>query len=195
MDHLLHEVTPLISSYGLWVIFFGMMVEGTTMIIVAGILAYLGMLPVAETIVVAIAGAVAGDQMWYILGKRYTVRILQRFPAVSARVERLAKKVQEKGNLLAFGSRFLYSGAILFPLALGVYGYSHRKFTLFDLLGVTLWACIGIALGYFLGTGVEQFFGKIEKVGHLFWLFAAVAFVVWNVKRYLRIRKEPLFLK
>jgi len=193
MDHLLHEVTPLISSYGLWVIFFGMMVEGTTMIIVAGILAYLGMLPVAETIVVAIAGAVAGDQMWYILGKRYTVRILQRFPSVAARVERLSDKVRQKGNLLAFGSRFVYSGAILFPVTLGVYDYPHRKFTLFDLFGVTLWACVGIAIGYFLGTGVEQLFGKIEKVKHLLWLLAIVTFIVWNVKRYLKIRKESLF--
>ncbi len=193
MNHLLQEITPLISSYGLWVIFFGMMIEGTTMILVAGILAYLGMLPVGETILVAIAGAVAGDQLWYFLGKRYTARLLKRFPSVAARVERLADKVRQKGNLLAFASRFVYSGAILFPVALGVYDYPHRKFTFFDLLGVTLWACVGVAIGYFLGTGVEQLFGKIEKVKHLLWLLAIVAFVVWNVKRYLNIRKEPLF--
>ncbi len=193
MDHLLHEVTPLISSYGLWVIFFGMMIEGTTMIIVAGILAYLGMLPIGETVVVAIAGAAVGDQLWYLLGKRYTARVLQRFPSLSARVERLSDKVHKKGNLLAFGSRFVYGGAILFPVALGVYDYPHRKFTLFDLFGVTLWACAGIALGYFLGTGVEQLFGKIKKVEHLLWLFAIIVFVVWNVKRYLKIRKESLF--
>ena len=193
MDHLLQEVTPLIGSYGLWVIFFGMMIEGTTMIIVAGILAYLGMLPVGETVAVSIAGAVAGDQLWYILGKRYTARLLQRFPSVAARVERLSDKVRQKGNLLAFGSRFVYSGAILFPVTLGVYDYPHRKFTLFDLFGVTLWACVGIAIGYFLGTGVEQLFGKIEKVKHLLWLLAIVTFIVWNVKRYLKIRKESLF--
>jgi len=193
MDHLLHEITPLIASYGLWVVFFGMMIEGTTMIIAAGILAYLGMLPLGETVVAAIAGAVVGDQLWYILGKRYTARVLQRFPSVAASVERLSDKVRKKGNLLAFGSRFVYSGAILFPVALGVYDYPHRKFTLFDLLGVTLWACLGIALGYFLGTGVEQLFGKIEKVKHLLWLLAVVVFAVWNVKRYLKIRKESLF--
>jgi len=33
-------------------------------------------------------------------------------------------------------------------------------------MGVTLWSFIGVSLGLLLGTGVEKFFAKIEKIWH-----------------------------
>ena len=184
MNHLLTEVTPLVSQYGLWIVFFGMMVEGTTMILVSGILCYLGMLSIGETIPVAILGAVAGDQFWYFLGKNYTHRVMEYFPSFKNRVEKLSEKVRNKGDWLAFGGRFIYSGAIVFPLALGTYSYSYKRFTLFDLAGVALWAASGIALGYLFGTGVEHFFGEIKKVEHLLLVFVAAGFSAWLLRRY-----------
>ena len=59
---MLEELTSLVSQYGLWIVFFGMMTEGTIMIIVSGILCYLGILSLKEIIPVAILGAFIGDQ-------------------------------------------------------------------------------------------------------------------------------------
>ena len=181
MNQFLHEITPLVSHYGLWVVFFGMMIEGTMMIIVSGILCYLGLLSVKETIPVAILGAIAGDQLWYLLGRYYAGRVLDRFPTLKQKVEKLASAVQSKGDWLAFGARFIYSGAIVFPLTLGVYRYPHPRFTFFDAIGVTLWSIAGITIGYLLGTGAEQIFGEIKKVEHLLLLIVIVGVAVWLI--------------
>jgi len=181
MDHLLQEITPLVSHYGLWIVFFGMIVEGTMMIIVTGILCYLGMLSLKEAIPVAMLGAMAGDQLWYLLGKYYASRVLERFPSLKGKVQKLSNTVKNKGDWLAFGARFVYSGAIIFPLALGMYGYPHRRFTLLDIMGVTLWSIVGVSLGYLFGTGAEQLFGEIEKVEHLLFLVLVVVVAVWFI--------------
>ncbi|SFV70419.1 DedA family protein [hydrothermal vent metagenome] len=190
MHHLLSEVTPLVNEYGLWIIFFGMMVEGTTMILVAGILCYLGMLSFTFTVFVAIFGAVAGDQLWYFLGKKYALKLLNYFPSLKKRVKKLETSVQKKGALLSFSGRFIYGGAILFPITLGVHKYDHKTFTIFDTLGVTLWSFLGILIGYMLGTSSELIFGKLAKVWHFVLILAFVVFIAWMIKKYLLIKKQ-----
>jgi len=190
MQHLLSEVTPLISEYGLWIIFFGMMVEGTSMIIVAGILCYLEMLSFPSTVFVAILGAVAGDHLWYFLGKSYALKLLTHFPSLKQRVEKLETSVQNKGALLSFSGRFIYGGAILFPMTLGIHKYDHKTFTIFDALGVMLWSFLGVFLGYVLGTSAELIFGKLEKVWHFVLILAFVIFITWAIKKYLLIKKH-----
>ena len=190
MEHLLSELTPLVNVYGLWIVFFGMMVEGTTMIIATGILCYLGMLSFGSAFLVAILGAIAGDQLWYFLGKNYALKLLDYFPSFKPRVAKLEESVQHKGALLSFSGRFIYGGAILFPMTLGIYKYEHKTFTLLDALGVMLWGFLGISLGYILGTSAEILFGKLEKVWHLALIVAFIIFMAWVIKKYIFINQE-----
>ncbi len=190
MDHFLHEIIPFVEQYGLWVVFFGMMVEGTMMILATGILCYLGMLPLGWAVPVAIAGAVLGDQFWYLLGRRAGPWLFARFPRLGERVRRLEDAIRRRGNWFAFGQRFVYSGAILFPLALGAYAYPHRRFLLFDLLGDTLWSLLGIGLGYLLGSGAEALFGEMERVWHLLLLLGGVVLGVLVLRRKLPGRRK-----
>ena len=183
MEHLLQEITPWVSEYGLWIVFFGMIFEGTTMIIVTGILCYLGMLPLRESLLVAIIGAALSDQAWYLLGKYFSSELFNRFPKLRKKVEKLAPTIITKGNWLAFFSRFIYSGAVLFPMTLGMEGYSYRKFVLFDTTGVTLWSSAGITLGYLLGNSSQHLFGEIKTIEHLALIIVVVAATVWWIKK------------
>ena len=192
MEHMLGTLSLLVGEYGLWVVFFGVMLEGTTMIIVTGILCYLGMLSFLTAVIVAILGAIIGDQFWYFVGKNYTARILDYFPSLKPKIEKLEPSVQNRGALLAFSGRFIYSGAILFPMTLGVYRYLHKQFTIFDTMGVTLWSFTGISIGYILGTSAELVFGKIEKVWHFVLILAFIIFIAWVIKKYLLIKKHTL---
>ncbi|WP_457605700.1 DedA family protein [Nitratifractor sp.] len=186
METLLHEIQPWVAEYGLWIVFFGMIFEGTTMILVTGVLCYLGMLSIPQTLPVAVLGAVVGDHLWYWTGRRFAPLLMDRFPALARRVEAIEPSVQRRGALLAFGSRFIYSGAILFPLALGTGRYPYGSFALYDALGATLWANVGIALGYFLGTGIERLLGRMRTLEHLLLLVIFVALGVHFYKRTVR---------
>lgn len=185
---MLEELTSLVSQYGLWIVFFGMMTEGTIMIIVSGVLCYLGMLSLVETIPVAIFGALIGDQFWYFIGRYYSPNILNRFPLLKHRTKKHEHSVKKRGTWLAFCGRFIYGGAILFPVTLGNYGYLHKKFTLFNTLGIIVWSVLGVSLGYILGTGAEQIFGKIDKIEHFIGLVFLIIFLIWVTKPYLKCR-------
>ncbi len=192
MQHLLTELTPLVKDYGMWVVFFGMLVEGTSIIIISGILCYLGMLPLVDTIIVAIIGAVIGDQFWYFVGNKYAKIILNKLPSFQPKVEKLEPTVKTKGYLLSFSGRFIYGVSILFPLTLGLYQYPYKKFTLFDTLGIMLWSLIGVTLGYVLGTGAEHYFGKIEKVWHFILIICIIFLVILMIKQYMKKKKNPI---
>lgn len=187
---MLEELTLLVSEYGLWIVFFGMMTEGSIMIIVSGVFCYLGMLSLSHTIPVAIVGAIIGDQFWYFMGKYYSQVILNRFPFLKQRIKKLEHSVKKRGVWLAFCGRFIYSGAILFPVTLGIYGYLYKKFTFFNTLGIMVWSVAGISLGYLLGTGAEQLVGKIEKIEHFMGIVFIIIFLIWVTKPYIKCREK-----
>ena len=63
MEHLLQEIIPLVSEYGLIIIFVGMIFEGTAMILITGLLCYMGVFSLREAWVVSFLGAITGDHI------------------------------------------------------------------------------------------------------------------------------------
>ncbi len=182
MEHLL----SLLSAYGLWVVFIGMIVEGTAVIILSGVLCHMGVLPCGSTLLVAILGAVVGDQMWYYIGHNYAQKFLSRFQNIEKQVEKLRKKVQSKADILALSSRFIYSGAIAFPFVLGMHNYSHKRFTLIDTIGVSFACIAGLSIGYFLSSSFKKVLGDINHFEHII-LFMFIIFV--SIKLYNGIKR------
>ncbi len=182
MEHLL----SLLSAYGLWVVFIGMIVEGTAVIILSEVLCHMGVLPCGSTLLVAILGAVVGDQMWYYIGHNYAQKFLSRFQNIEKQVEKLRKKVQSKADILALSSRFIYSGAIAFPFVLGMHNYSHKRFTLIDTIGVSFACIAGLSIGYFLSSSFKKVLGDINHFEHII-LFMFIIFV--SIKLYNGIKR------
>ena len=183
MNHLIQEITPLVAHYGLLIIFFGVIFEGTAMILITGFLCYLGMLPIKESLIVAIIGAVIGDQFWYYGGKFYANSLLNKFPKLKAQSKKTLDLISKKADIIAVSARFIYSGGIIFPLMLGANNYPHKKYLILDLIGDTIWASIGITLGYFLGNGIESVFGKIERIEHLIFVIVFILIIVKILKK------------
>jgi len=163
MQHLM----TLISEYGLWIVFFGMIVEGTTVIILSGVLCHMGVLPCEETIVVAILGAIVGDQIWFFIGGHYAQKFLSKFPSVELQVKKLQDSVHSKADWLAVSSRFIYGGAVAFPLVLSMHNYSHKRFTIIDAVGVSFASLAGLSLGYFLSDSFQKVLGDVSNIEHL----------------------------
>ncbi len=182
MENLLQELTPLVSQYGLLIVFLGMMIEGTSMILISGVLCYLGILSFDSTFLAAVSGAVLSDHIWFVLGRHYGQSILQRFPTFETRSKQVFASINANADLIASTSRFIVGGSIIFPLILGLKHYPQKKFTLFDTLGDSVWALSGLSLGYFLGTAVEKLFGKIERFEHLLLIILFIIAVVWFYK-------------
>jgi len=189
MQQFLQQITPFVSEYGLIIIFTGMMIEGTAMILLTGFLCYHGFFSVEEAWIASVLGAVAGDNLWFYLGNIYGKKILNRFSALKEKSTKAFSLISSKADIIAFSARFIYGGAIIFPLTLGLHNYSKKRYILLDTVGDSIWAIAGIGIGYYAGNGIEAMFGKIDKIEHLLLLlFLAVVLAVL-------LRKSNVFKK
>lgn len=183
MQHFLQQITPFVSEYGLIIIFIGMIVEGTAMILLTGFLCYHGFFSIEEAWVASVLGAVAGDNLWFYLGNIYGNKILNRFSKLKEKSTQVLSLIASKADIVALFARFIYGGAIIFPLLLGIHKYSKKRYILFDIIGDSFWAIAGIGLGYYAGNGIEALFGKIERIEYLLLILVFVALLVGLLKK------------
>ena len=64
------DLAALISQYGLIAVLAGSLLEGETVLLLAGYAAHRGYLDFTTVVAVAMLGAVIGDQAWFVLGRR-----------------------------------------------------------------------------------------------------------------------------
>jgi membrane protein DedA with SNARE-associated domain len=75
-------MTPelLLHKFGYLAVFVGTFLEGETILVMAGFFAERGYMDIFIVALVAALGAYAGHVFWFWLGRRYGVRLLDRFP-------------------------------------------------------------------------------------------------------------------
>ncbi len=125
-----------------------------------GALAAAGDFTLWIVIAVALACAVGGDQLGYILGRtagRRLVPIVARNPARRKAIERAEREMDERGNVAVFLTRWLLSplGPYLNLMA-GASGFSWPRFTLASILGEAVWVGLYTGLGATFSDSVTQ---------------------------------------
>ncbi len=183
---LLREIIPFVSQYGLIIVFIGALLEGETIILLAGILCHRAILPFDGAIVVAALGAFTGDQLWFYLGRRYGWRVITRFTNLAKHEDNVRLWLKKKSDAIAFGSRFVYGTRTVAPVLLGIYDYPALRFAIINSISASVWAIAGIGIGYMLGTGAEKIFGRIDYIEELMLLVILIMLVWW----WYRYRKE-----
>src|SRR3954454_9428231 len=92
--------------------FLGVIVPGETAVLVAGVLAQSGRLPLWAVIVAATLGAVLGDQIGFFVGRRHGQPLLYRLPPWiirHARPERVLDLVRRRGAVAVVLGRWTAS--------------------------------------------------------------------------------------
>src|SRR5687768_12212196 len=77
------DIAQLIAEYCIWlsfIIFLWPFLEGETVVLFAGFAAAQGLLDPWLLLVFAWLGSFSGDQCYFWLGRKYGVRLLERFP-------------------------------------------------------------------------------------------------------------------
>ncbi len=177
-----------IATYGPVVVFFGTMLEGETIAIMAGFLAHQGVINGQLVLLAAFLGALVSDQVLFLIGRRFADHPLvmrQRnrplFAKALARVER-----NPTGFILVF--RFLYGLRTVSPLALGVSGVSARRFAVLNAIAAFAWACVMVAIGFAFGRTIEATLGRFHAVEYKLIAMVAVGIVAYAVLSVLHRR-------
>ncbi|WP_091344710.1 DedA family protein [Micromonospora rhizosphaerae] len=135
--------------------FLGLLVPGEVAVLVGGVLAHEGRLPLWAVVVAAVTGAALGDQIGYLVGRRYGRRLLARTPrrfVRSGELWRALDLIRRRGAMAVVLGRWAAALRALVPGLAGMSAIPQRTFTLANVTGGALWAVTVAVLGYLAGA-------------------------------------------
>jgi membrane protein DedA with SNARE-associated domain len=182
-------VAPYIQKYGYLAVFLGGLLEGETVLILAGYSVSRGYLEFLPALLLATAGGALGDFIYFSLGRRYGPRIIRRFPALR-RVRSRAILIQRRwGRFTAFMARFAYGLRVVLPMTLGASKMRPSVFLVFNLLGAFAFAVVYLGLGFLFGEALQELIGRVRPIERWIVLGVAVTGVLaWLIRRW-RLRQ------
>jgi membrane protein DedA with SNARE-associated domain len=202
-ETIFHTLTFFFGRYGLWVIFFGVMLEnaglpvpGETVLLFAGFLAYSGEVHLWWAIIIGIVAASTGDSLGYCLGryagKPFVEKYVRRFRVLSRHFDRAEAQIQKYGPWAVFVSRFI-TGLRVFagPLA-GIFRMPYPRFFFFTSTGAVVWATTVVSVGFLFGSSWETLVQFVEKSHRLTLLALAAAGLVGIIVFFIRRRKRGI---
>ncbi len=183
-----------IEQYGYFAIFliimfedFGVPVPGETALVVAAAAAAEGKLDVRLVMLVAVCGAIIGDNIGFAIGHVGGRPLVARVgPKVGITQERFAKAESfftRYGDGIVVGARFVDVLRQLNGIIAGVLGMHWAKFLAWNALGAVLWVSAWTAVGYLAGQHMTAIAHWVTRFSWLLLLLAGVAaivFVVWR---------------
>jgi len=184
-------VFGLVTQYGVYIIFasaflscLALPIPTSLMMLTGGAFVASGDLNIFSVGLAAYLGAVIGDQTGYFIGRTGGSALVARLahaPARAAVLKRADALIDKRGGMGVFLSTWL-----LAPLGpwvnfiAGATGLSWLRFTIWDVLGETVWVTVYVGLGYIfmdqIGT-VAQIMSDL--IGLTVALTLAVAAALW----------------
>lgn len=185
------SIAQLLAEYGYLAVFAGCLLEGETILVLAGFAAHQGHMSLPLTLATAFAAGTLGDQIFFWIGRGWGPALMARFPTVAEKSVRVNRLLHRWHAPLIIGIRFMYGLRIVGPVAIGNSGLVPWRFALFNVIGAAIWAPLVGGLGYLFGHAVAALVGDIERYEEMALaviIAAAVAFT--GVHGYFRARAD-----
>lgn len=152
----------LLHSWGLAALFLSVMLEafglplpGESAVIAAAVAAAAGQFPILSVAAVAFAGAVLGDNIGYLIGRRLGRPAIlahgARFGLTAATLTRAEALVRRHGPVIVVGARFVVLLRQMNGIVAGTTALPWGRFLAANILGALLWVGTWTTLAWQLG--------------------------------------------
>lgn len=145
-----------LSSYGLIVLFIGMLLEGELLLLSAIILAKVGHFEFTNVVAVAYFGAVGHDWLFYLLGKTQDAFLFKERPSLKQKVMNLFSPINRSPVLFYTFYRFMIGFRMIILAVFGISGLTIQKFIFISLFANFLWIGTYGLLGYYFADVVIE---------------------------------------
>ncbi len=167
-------------------LFFGFVIPGEIAVLLGGVLAARGMVPLGAVIAAGILGAVLGDFVGFQVGRHYGAAILERyFPQKWPPVRTWLRRRGPPAVLVGRSTAFLRA---IVPTAAGAARMPTNQFLLWNVLGGVIWATAVTLVGYFAGEGYEAAIRLAGRGGAAVLVLVAIVALGLAVKRFVMRR-------
>lgn len=179
----------LLQTHGYWVLALGCLLEGESVLVLAGFAAHRGMLNPVAVVAIAASAGFAGDQFFFWLGRRHGDLVLRRWPKLATQHVRVQQLFENWHGGVIIGMRFAYGLRIAGPVLMGTTSLPAWRFALFNAIGAAIWAVAVSAVGWVFGAAAQAFVGEIHRREGLLLLALAVTLTLaWIGRRWWRWR-------
>jgi membrane protein DedA with SNARE-associated domain len=168
------DVQPLLEHYGYLAVGgfvlledFGVPVPGEIMLIAAAMFAGAGHLDIAAVVLVAVVGAVIGDNIGYAVGRLGGRPLAERWGRyvflTPARLDRAEAFFDDHGGKVVAVARFIEGLRQVNGLLAGIAGMHWLKFLGFNALGAVLWVGTWAGMGFLAGEHMVVIYAAFEQ--------------------------------
>ncbi len=176
------EPAQFVTEYGYLAVFIGTILEGETILVLAGYAAHQGYLALPLVLTTACLGGALGDQMFFLLGRRFGAALLEKFPRLAARAARVDALLLRYQNWVIVGFRFMYGLRVAGPIAMGIGKVAGPRFVFFNCLGAALWALVVGGAGYLFGRTLQLVFDSMKSYeGWAALALVGMSLLVWLI--------------
>lgn len=163
----MQEVLGLIHKYHEWfylITFVWTALEGETFVIFAALAAKMGFLNIVGLFTAAWLGSFFGDQVFFWLGRVYGKRILERFPKIKPKTDRVLKAIEKYDVIYIMSYRFMYGIRNISGVAIGLSQLSWKRFAVLNFIAAFIWAFAFCFVGYQFGSVIHHFGRRKSEV-------------------------------
>jgi len=174
-------------------VFVGFVVPGETAAILGGVAASRGNASVVLLCVIVVVAAILGDNIGYLLGRRYGGRLLQTrvLRRRERRVERARRFLLEHGGPAVLAGRYIAFLRAVIPFLAGTVRLGYGRFLTYNIIGGVTWGVGSVLLGFLAGNSYKE----IEKAlgpatAAVVGIVVVVAVIAWTVRRHRSERRK-----
>lgn len=138
----------------------GLFLPGDTLLVVVGVFAAHGDLPLVWSMVVICIAAILGDNTGYYIGRKSGPHIFKRHTGLLFRaeyVERAEQFYEKHGGKTILIARFFGYVRTMVPIIAGVAKMSQPRFIVYNVVGAIVWTLFFVLLGYWVGEAAAEY--------------------------------------
>jgi membrane-associated protein len=142
----------------------GFCLPGDSLLVTAGLVAYLGNWPLLPLLGILCAAAILGDSVGYSIGYQTGPKIFKREQSFFFKKDHLLKAQEfydKHGGITIVVARFIPILRTFAPVVAGVGRMEYRRFLFYNVFGGIGWVCSMILIGYSLTRVIDPLFKPI----------------------------------
>ena len=165
-------------------VFAGIIVPGSTLVVLAGFLSSQGYLDIGDLIWFATVGAVLGDSISYYFGTKGTSFFHNENKLLKAdHLERGKRFFHTQGGKSIFLGRFIGPLRAIIPFVAGLSGMGKSRFLFWNISSAFLWSTSHLVLGYFFGNAFTAIEVWSIRAGYVVVAIIAFSALMYAIRR------------
>jgi membrane protein DedA with SNARE-associated domain len=192
----MHALLEFLLHHGYLVVFVwvfaeqaGLPVPSSPILLAAGALAGTHHLKLAVCLLLAVLASVVSDTLWYQLGHRKGIKVLQWLCRISLEPDSCVRRTEllfeQQGARSLLIAKFVPGlSAVATPLA-GIFHMRLRRFLLFDVLGAILWAGTFLGVGYLFADQIEDVAAHASTLGSGLLVLVVAVLAAYILSKYV----------